>query len=99
VLRSRKKNRFEAAVSDDDEDYCNIVFGVYDGKSVFMPNELVQKRIHAIGFISEKNYDDSEIQNKLKIFGNPYLYHSKEEFINSIPSLMRKNLSWFRSLR
>lgn len=54
-------------------------------KGLFDEDECIRTRIHALGFVSEKEYTGNEIFTKMKIFGNSHLFKSKSELEKIFP--------------
>ncbi|MBX9586559.1 MAG: hypothetical protein K2X50_04805 [Gammaproteobacteria bacterium] len=61
------------------------VKGVFEKNHPEEKCKFIRERIHAVGFIAEKVYNEQEFLKELKIFWNPHLFDSKETFRSILP--------------
>ncbi len=67
------------------EYYKNILIGIFDSRHPDPRAKYLQERIHAVGFLNEKNYADGEIEEILDLFPNPKFSDIANELISSFP--------------
>ncbi|MBL9029644.1 MAG: HipA N-terminal domain-containing protein [Caedimonas sp.] len=63
----------------NDKKEKQIIVGIFDPDHPNPCSRDLQKRVHAVGFINEKNFTENEIKNGIKLYHNPTLFNSSEE--------------------